>query len=1092
MNRWQHLYFFDKNGKYHNFNYDAVNDVWTGEIFLKEVSTQLFEVGQLFILQQLVDKQTNTKAFGYPHSYDSENVNCEMVVEWETDMPSEIFLFQFDNLRCTDKHKLPTLEKIDKLLIPLDFDLDKTVDEFGFISTNMIKSEAIQVNFAINSNEENTFKRTLIIRDNCADHTIGKFIIYGETVEEDERLKVMTENLGRVITPSDSIIFKDTNINEHLPNFIEINTKRKELMMEGHNIYPYIGSYKGLINAIKFFGYNNLQIREFWKNIDKSSSKFGKYIQTAPITVFDKNVQYNDLSITLPNKNFKKTSIFSLIYKINKIKEGQYTIDDLPETEEVFDFSIEEVLIKLFGLKKKLESEFLPLNAHIKDIIGEADFFGSSEVTNTISRNDKRNINVGISAKFEVSPQECIHIEDLRSFETFCFKEEAVIGTAAVNFCNAFIRPVTVGLDGPSPSRNLLLGEYTEGDELPKPPIGPDINSVLGKPIGGQLFNLSDISDVYLSYFSRYAPNQDPFNDSIPGKSSLELPDRPNIPIGALAVLKNTSFDSITWNNVNSTYDQIDDANPYRTFDLNPQGFFPGDVYTINDPITNTGATYTVEVGDTQEDIVNDLKSQLDTLKDNLVLPWVHWDISTSDLPIYGKSISIFGDDTKRITTNVEISQIVNGQPATGGVFRKIDNSKDLLYRWNNISNSDFFEIEWTVYKEKTEVSPEFFFNVRGPIKQYDSLPLTLPFIGTYTVEMKLYDLYNGTSSIINTDSICVEEKEVEYSGWYQSRKEKYTWEIDGDWKWNDYGSSWNLPIEPAVTWEDEFPSLYESLDRVNAILNNFGLGTSPNTTLLNYTDSGSVSFPGPYYWDNLEEGSWNDSFHYWWDLTNVSGDTPAFFQFKEISENSYLTITDVNGEVGTFYFDSSITTLRDAANKLNLSTDPIISKYIYNIVYDSAENQKFIQAVARYFGVYGDWTPNIIDGIDRGVDIVDKDGISICSSEVTGCESLIYKKGLHVSSNPTWNSVKFINNGMKLPKLTWAMFVYDKCKIKGKDKPIWTIKNVSDNEVSDIYFGSKYLTFLFKNPGNYEITLELTDSNGNKYKKGRNILIIT
>ena len=98
---------------------------------------------------------------------------------------------------------------------------------------------------------------------------------------------------------------------------------------------------------------------------------------------------------------------------------------------------------------------------------------------------------------------------------------------------------------------------------------------------------------------------------------------------------------------------------------------------------------------------------------------------------------------------------------------------------------------------------------------------------------------------------------------------------------------------------------------------------------------------------------------------------------------------------------------------------------------------------------------------------------------------------GLHKASNPTWSTSKFINDGITLPKLTWIMFVYDKCKINGKDKARWIIKNTSTPNASDIYFESKYLTYLFQDSGKYEITLELTDSNGNKYKKGRNILII-
>jgi len=106
-------------------------------------------------------------------------------------------------------------------------------------------------------------------------------------------------------------------------------------------------------------------------------------------------------------------------------------------------------------------------------------------------------------------------------------------------------------------------------------------------------------------------------------------------------------------------------------------------------------------------------------------------------------------------------------------------------------------------------------------------------------------------------------------------------------------------------------------------------------------------------------------------------------------------------------------------------------------------------------------------------------------------CLSIIYKSSQSVTSNPTWGTAKFINDGKVLPPMTWAMFVYDKCRIVGKEAPKWTISNTTNSEVADIYFESKYLTYLFKDPGKYMITLELTDTNGNKYKKGRNILNI-
>lgn len=1097
MNRWQHIYFFDKNGKNSNFDYDEVSDMWTGDVYLPEVSTGLFEVGQMFILQEFIQQSTGLKKFGYPHSYEAnQNTgtigstgSCDWIIEWETSDPADIFLFQFNTDFSTNTQSAleievagPPLIKYDEIAIPLDFDPLQTIGVNDYVVTNDIRSELIQINFTINSDVENTFKRTLIIRDECTGTVVGKFTIYAETIGEDERLKVMTENLGYNISMDDSLIFKDTNIYEQLPNFIEINRKRKELMMEGHNIYPYIGSYKGLINAIKFFGYNNLQVKEFWKNINTASPRYGKYLQSNPINIFDPQVNYNDMSITLPNKNFKKTNMFSLVYKINKIKEGEYDFQDLPLTEEVFDFTIEEVLIKLFGLKRKLENEFLPLNAHIKDITGEADFFGLASVTNTISRNDKRNINAGIPVDFKVFPNNCTTLEDLRTFSSFCFREEGIVGEAVINFCNAFIAPLVIATGTTASSRNILLGPYSPGDLLPASPIGPDFNSPVGAPIGGQNFTIAEIADVYLSYFTKYAPNQNKIGNPIDGYSSEYLPDRPNIPVGALIVLENDSFSTLTWEDVDLTFDQIANANKFHTFDLDPQGVNAGDVFVINDPITNTGASYTAQIGDTDLTVRDSLYTQLLALKNSFINPWLHWDISQVTLPISGAAVRVFGSDTQRINVSVIRNTF------SGAVFNKLDNPGETLYTWDSIQRGNFAEIEWTIFKEETEISPEYFFTVRGALNQLNTLPITLPYVGTYNVELRLYDLFNNISSIVKTDSICVEAKEVEYSGWYQARKERYSWTNEGKWKWNDYGSTWNLPIEPSVTWEEETPSLYESLDRVNAILNNFGLGSSPNFSLLNFQDNGKTSFPGPYFWNNLKEGTWNDSYHLWWDLTAVTGDTPAFFQFSEIVTNTYLRIVDLKGNVGSYYFDPLITTLAQAAAKLNLSNDPIIKKYIYNVVYDATANQKFIQAVSRYFGSYGDFLE---------VDIVDVNNDRICQptgttdSTGTGCASLIYRKALHSASNPSWVTARFINDGVTLPKLTWIMFVFDKCKINAKDKPRWVIKNTTDPNVSDIYFESKYLTYLFQKAGRYEIGLELTDSNGNKYKKERNILII-
>ena len=1106
MNNWSNLHFFDKNGKAYNFSYNSTDDKWTGSIYLPEVSVGLFEVGQIFILEKLFDANSNTPQFGFPHAKETGGPTppkpCEWDVEWRTTDPTEILLFQFNlNFDTGTQSALvqeddgPPLEKIDSLDIKLDYDANQTFQTDGLLKTTEVTSKAIQLNFAIRSEkEENTFKRTLLIKDSCTESIIAEFEIYGETVGEDERLRVMTQNMGYNVLESDSSIFRNTDIKELLPNFEEVNLKRKEIMLEGYNIYPFIGSYKGLANAIRFFGYNTLQVKEFWRNVDANSPSFGKYIQSNNIALFDPSVELNDSQITLPNKKFRKTSLFSLVYKINQIVPNTYDEDDLPITKETFDFTIEEILIKLFGLKRKLEAEFLPLNARIKDITGEADFFGLLEVTNTVSRNFKREIRVGEDVNFKLSTDGCILMQDLRTFLGFCFQEEAIVNEAIINFCNAYIAPL------PSPqniSRNLLIGPLPgqpfAPSSYPCPPYGPDVNDPIGTPGDGFNVPLLSIADVFLAFFSRYAPNLSKFGRPPAGESSYYLPDKPGIPIGAMTTLENTTFQQYTWDDINSTWDQIDAGNNFYTFYLDPQGIQATDVFTIHDPVSNTTATYTAQTGDTSLNVVNGLFSQLEVFQGTAtgstgIDPWLHWDISKESTST-GWVIRVFGQNVFRLQLSV--------QSNFGSQFLLNQQSGVILYTWNSIANGDYNEIEWTIFKEETDISPAYYVTRKGPLSQYNKLPILLPYVGDYTVEMKLIDLYNNISSKVKTDFICVENSEVEYSGWYQARKDKYTWSAEGKYKWNDYGAYWDLPQPPTITWDQETPSLYESLDRVNAILNNFGLGTAPDFQLLNFQDDGKASFGGPYFWDNLstKASTWSNGYHLWWEMTATTGDSPAFFQFNEVPENTYLRIEDMNGNVGEFYIGpvtgTAVPTLVDIAAELNTVCDPVLNKYIYNVVLDASNNEKFIQAVSRYYGVFG---------IFKSVDIVDVNGDRVCPSTgnlptgatgATGCPSIIYRSAQSRSSNPTWNTAKFVNDGKVLPPMSWLMFVYDKCLIPGKANPKWTIRNTSDLNGTDIYFESKYLTYLFKTPGKYHVTLELTDTNGNKYKKGRNILVI-
>ena len=75
---------------------------------------------------------------------------------------------------------------------------------------------------------------------------------------------------------------------------------------------------------------------------------------------------------------------------------------------------------------------------------------------------------------------------------------------------------------------------------------------------------------VQAAYFSRYAPNLNrTLANEVPGESSKSLPDQPGVGTGALVTLTNDSFNTLTWNTVNSTWNQLSNANDFFTFDFN-------------------------------------------------------------------------------------------------------------------------------------------------------------------------------------------------------------------------------------------------------------------------------------------------------------------------------------------------------------------------------------------------------------------------------------------------------------------------------------------------------------------------------------------
>lgn len=226
------------------------------------------------------------------------------------------------------------------------------------------------------------------------DREIGRFKLLGQTDIEDVRFKTELNNNGKLIGPNEIFIFKEYDIYEGGVDWKYLNMKRKELLMMKNVIYPYIGSYKSIINAINFFGYNDLQLNEYYRNVNVKSENFSKLFKVEIPDIFDNTVEGwtdNDfIKHTFPNENFEETNLLNLTYFITD-KEGNSKLN----------YSIDEVTIKLQGLKQWLKRNIIPLTHKILDITGRSYFTSGNQITHRV--HDIRIIDI----KEEMTPISC-------------------------------------------------------------------------------------------------------------------------------------------------------------------------------------------------------------------------------------------------------------------------------------------------------------------------------------------------------------------------------------------------------------------------------------------------------------------------------------------------------------------------------------------------------------------------------------------------------------------------------------------------------------------------------------------------------------
>ena len=243
------------------------------------------------------------------------------------------------------------------------------------------------------------------------DYLLGLITFFTEVEGEDERYRALLGNMGIPDPEQYPNIFKQQDPDEEGVDWTLINEKSKELMLTYDNIFPYAGTYKALLGAVKFLGYYDLIFKEWYKIKDKTGrDKFitlqaydlqkGESLQTKLKRV---NVSFGEF------EKYKKLNRLTMIYHLNQIEEDgyesipYYSIDNpnqnwkrkldpsgetkryswfmcadnegqfykIPTLYPIYQYRTDEILAKLWSVKEWLEKYILGANCYISDICGE-------------------------------------------------------------------------------------------------------------------------------------------------------------------------------------------------------------------------------------------------------------------------------------------------------------------------------------------------------------------------------------------------------------------------------------------------------------------------------------------------------------------------------------------------------------------------------------------------------------------------------------------------------------------------------------------------------------------------------------------------
>lgn len=326
---------------------------YVGTVYQDKVSAGLISAQTIVVVKD--NGEDAAERYSYPVITDTDDINgnVEYRIHFRFQENSEMFFVSMND--DVELERLPQMFSL-------------TSDEINQEADSMRQTNALHFTVGFETEDEGCYQNTMGIflrhPDTEVDYFIGVIQFRTEVEGEDERYRTLMTNFGIPDPKYYPKVFRDSDVNDDSTDWMRINEKSKQLFLTYDQIFPYVGTYKALFNAVKYLGYQDLVFKEWYKLKDNNDSNRYVAIQnydTESGKAIENMLKKYGISYG-EYERYTKLNRLSMVYHCQEI-EDEESEERVPFKGYAFNIAGVDVFVPCINVPYKL--------AYYTEVVGE-------------------------------------------------------------------------------------------------------------------------------------------------------------------------------------------------------------------------------------------------------------------------------------------------------------------------------------------------------------------------------------------------------------------------------------------------------------------------------------------------------------------------------------------------------------------------------------------------------------------------------------------------------------------------------------------------------------------------------------------------